>query len=132
MKSQPRRFHIHECPLTEAGCHDVPEPSCGDGNDDTEDICCSMSIPGIDMFSCSCCCAGVIETPEVACAADKAWQRSKDINTNKIDLTQTSCMQFGRKVFSDKRMLYRQFSVGWEIRCAMAKRVVGYRKALPS
>jgi hypothetical protein len=100
MKSQPCRFHIHECLLTEAGCHDVPEPSCGDGNDDTEDICCSMSIPGIDMFSCSCCCAGVIETPEVACAADKAWQRSKDINANKIDLTQTSCMQFGRKVSS--------------------------------
>jgi hypothetical protein len=41
----------------------------------------------------------VIEAPEVACAAEKPWQRSTDVNANKIDLTQTSCMQFDRKFF---------------------------------
>src|SRR5256885_17025183 len=35
-----------------------------------------------------------------------------------------ACSSAGR-FFPDKRMLYRQFSVGLEIRCAMAKRVAG-------
>src|SRR5215468_5191462 len=32
INSQPPLVHIHSCPETEAGCHDVPEPWCGEGS----------------------------------------------------------------------------------------------------
>ena len=131
MRSQPCRCHIHECPLTEAGCHDVPEPSCGDGNDAAEDVWCFMSIPGIDMSSRSCGCAVVVsETREAACAADKLWPRSTDISAKKIDLMQTLCIPFGKKVFSGHANPEKADKVRVGIRFAAVKRAVGYQKEL--
>src|SRR5690349_11415556 len=49
--SQPPRIHIHSFAGTEAGCHPVPDPACGDGN--TTAAGASICIPAMEA-SCSC------------------------------------------------------------------------------
>jgi hypothetical protein len=45
----PPCIHIHSLPGTEAGCQDVPEPSCGEGSGDAIDSSIDICIPAIDF-----------------------------------------------------------------------------------
>src|SRR5258706_16186141 len=87
-------MHIHLLPCTDAGCHDVPDPSCGDGN------CAVSSSIGMFIPAMEVSCAGDAAFPPCVCAGPAEPLSCADANTS--DNAKAKSSQKANEVFLTK------------------------------